>query len=105
MCDEIFGAFVPSRNEHCYQGYEKYDDGSEIDSASAAIIFEGYSLILVFEKVFVFFVYVGRLAVIFHAQYHPDLLKIVALGHICRVPFCSFPFLIHAQQKAVSNYT
>lgn len=63
MRDEIFGGIVPSGNEHCYQGYEKYD-GLEIDSTSAAILFESYALIFVFEQIIVLFVYVGRFAVI-----------------------------------------
>lgn len=37
----------------------------DIDSASAAILFEGYALILVFKQIFVFLIYVGRLAEIF----------------------------------------
>ena len=42
----------------------KYDVGLEIDPTSAAILLEGYTLIFVFEQIFVFFVYVGRLAVV-----------------------------------------
>ena len=46
-------------------GHENTISRLDINSASAAILFEGYALILVFKQIFVFLIYVGRLAEIF----------------------------------------
>ena len=62
----VTAAFITLRRMDTIIGmsYGKYDGGLEIDPTSAAILFEGYTLIFVFEQIFLYSVYVGRLAVI-----------------------------------------